>query len=89
MLDTSAAAASSVRLDELQGTVERLVDPSVSGTGSLLSSKGNGNRVDLHEMLLIIMRTREFAVLLEFNILRCEDNSVSISFRKTLVRAAV
>ena len=50
---------------------------------------GNGNRFDLHEMLFIIIRTIEFGVLFDFNMFRCEDNGVSFSFPKTLVRAAL
>ena len=44
--------------------------------------------VDLHEILCIIIRNKNLGVLLDFNKLSCEDNSVSFSFPKTLVRAA-
>ena len=47
---------------------------------SLLSSIGNGNPVELSEFLFIIIHKCESAVVLESNILRCEGNSVSISF---------
>ena len=40
--------------------------------------------MDLHEILFIIIRTSVFGVLLDFNKLRCEDNSMSFSFPKTL-----
>ena len=50
----------------------------------LLSSKRNGNRVDHHEILFIIIRTYEFDVLIVFNILQCEDNNMSFSFPNTL-----
>ena len=56
---------------------------------TLLFSKGKGNRVDVHQISFIIIHTSEFCVLLGFNILRCEDISVSFSFPKTLVSAAL
>ena len=37
---------------------------------TLLSSKGNGNRVDIHKILFITIRTTEFGVLFDFNMLR-------------------
>ena len=56
---------------------------------TLLSSKGICKSVDLQEILFIIIHTLEFGVLLDFNKFRCEDNCLSFSFPKTLVRAAV
>ena len=40
----------------------------------------NGNPVELSELLFIIIHKCESAVVLESNMLRCEGNSVSISF---------
>ena len=43
---------------------------------------GNGNRSYKHEMLFKLIRTCQFAVLLESNRLRYEDKSVSLSSHK-------
>ena len=39
-------------------------------------------------IVFIIIRTLDCVVLFDFNMLRCEDNGMSFSFPKTLVRAA-
>ena len=41
-------------------------------------TKGNGHRVDQHEMQFKIIRICEVAVLLESNMLRYEDNTLSM-----------
>ena len=51
-----------------------------------MSSKGTGNPVDLPELLFNIIRTFEAAVVLESNIVQCEDNSVSICDRTCINR---
>ena len=48
----------------------------------------NGSRVDIVDILFNNICWGEFGVLLDFNKLRCEDNSLSFTFPKTLVRAA-
>ena len=40
--------------------------------------------VDKHEMLCLLIRTWEIAVLLESITLWCEDNSVSMSYQQKL-----
>ena len=52
-----------------------------------MSSKGNSNLIDHHEMLFITNRISEFGVLLDFNKLQCADNIVSFSFPKSLTES--
>ena len=47
---------------------------------TLLARKVIWHRVDQHQMLFLLIRNSEVAVLLESNRLRCEENSVRMSY---------
>ena len=63
-------------------TVHKKIDHNAGKIVFSYGPKQPENRVDLPDMLFIVIRTFESGVLLESNVLRCEDYIVSISFSR-------